>query len=172
MINISSVNPLLLPSVRFGENQSLPNTPGVYFVLNQNGEILYIGQSINLRQRLRVGHHRYSEFLGIGAVCVAWLSCNIDELEDIEVQLIHLLKPILNNEPQSEYPGRVISKLSEYRKSKGLSQDELARVSGLTKTTIQNWENGRNLGAVLRVLKVCQELNVDIRDLFEVEDSA
>ncbi|BDA72338.1 hypothetical protein CAL7716_065040 [Calothrix sp. PCC 7716] len=66
---------------------------------------------------------------------------------------------------------KVISKLSEYRKLKGLSQDELARVSGLTKTTIQNWENGRNLGAVLRVLKVCQELDVDIRDLFQVNES-
>jgi transcriptional regulator with XRE-family HTH domain len=63
---------------------------------------------------------------------------------------------------------RVISKLSKYRKNKGLSQDDLAKLSGLTKTTIQNWENGRNLGAVLRVLKVCQELNVDIRDLFEL----
>ncbi|MBW4668423.1 MAG: helix-turn-helix domain-containing protein [Cyanomargarita calcarea GSE-NOS-MK-12-04C] len=49
-----------------------------------------------------------------------------------------------------------------------MSQDDLAKLSGLTKTTIQNWENGRNLGAVLRVLKVCQELNVDIRDLFEL----
>ncbi len=62
----------------------------------------------------------------------------------------------------------MISKLSKYRKNKGLSQDDLAKLSGLTKTTIQNWENGRNLGAVLRVLKVCQELNVDIRDLFEL----
>lgn len=65
----------------------------------------------------------------------------------------------------------MISRLSEYRRLKGLSQDDLAKVSGLTKTTIQNWENGRNLGAVLRVLRVCQELNVDIRDLFQVEDS-
>ncbi|MBD2076236.1 helix-turn-helix transcriptional regulator [Phormidium sp. FACHB-592] len=63
------------------------------------------------------------------------------------------------------------SKLAEYRKTKGLSQDDLAQASGLTKTTIQNWENGRNLGAVLRVLKVCQELNVDIRQLFVVIDT-
>jgi len=58
------------------------------------------------------------------------------------------------------------SKLAEYRKTKGLSQDDLAQASGLTKTTIQNWENGRNLGAVARILKVCVELNVDIRELF------
>lgn len=65
---------------------------------------------------------------------------------------------------------KVSSKLSEYRKAKGLSQDELAQITGLTKTTIQNWENGRNLGAIIRVLKVCQELDADIRSLFVVED--
>ncbi|MDY6900689.1 MAG: helix-turn-helix transcriptional regulator [Cyanobacteriota bacterium] len=65
----------------------------------------------------------------------------------------------------------VISNLAEYRKRKGLSQDKLAQVSGLTKTTIQNWENGRNLGAVIRVLKVCQELDVDIRDLFDSSEN-
>lgn len=64
---------------------------------------------------------------------------------------------------------KVVSRLAKYRKNKGLSQDELAKISGLTKTTVQNWENGRNLGAVIRVLKVCQELDVDIRDLFEIE---
>jgi transcriptional regulator with XRE-family HTH domain len=70
-----------------------------------------------------------------------------------------------NNEP------KVISKLAEYRKNKGLSQDELAQQTGLTKTTVQNWENGRNLGAVIRVLKVCQRLDVDIRELFDLKDT-
>jgi transcriptional regulator with XRE-family HTH domain len=64
---------------------------------------------------------------------------------------------------------KMTSKLAEYRKRKGLSQDKLAQVSGLTKTTIQNWENGRNLGAVARILRVCQELDVDIRELFELD---
>ena len=41
---------------------------------------------------------------------------------------------------------KVRSKLAEYRKDKGYSQDDLAKLTGLTKTTIQNWENGRNLG--------------------------
>ncbi|MBD2565416.1 hypothetical protein A6V25_30150 [Nostoc sp. ATCC 53789] len=70
-----------------------------------------------------------------------------------------------NSEP------KVISKLAEYRKSKGLSQDDLAQQTGLTKTTVQNWENGRNLGAVIRVLKVCQRLDVDIRELFDLKDT-
>ena len=75
----------------------------------------------------------------------------------------------MSDKKNSELP--VISNLAEYRKRKGLSQDKLAQVSGLTKTTIQNWENGRNLGAVIRVLKVCQELDVDIRDLFDSSEN-
>lgn len=71
-----------------------------------------------------------------------------------------------NNEP------KVISKLAECRKNKGLSQDDLAQQTGLTKTTVQNWENGRNLGAVIRVLKVCQRLDVDIRELFDLKDTS
>jgi len=64
---------------------------------------------------------------------------------------------------------KVTSKLAEFRRSKGLSQDDLAKRSGLTKTTIQNWENGRNLGAIVRALRVCEELDVDIRELFKIE---
>ena len=66
---------------------------------------------------------------------------------------------------------KVRSKLAEYRKDKGYSQDDLAKLTGLTKTTIQNWENGRNLGAVMRVLKVCRELDVDVRDLFAIDSN-
>jgi transcriptional regulator with XRE-family HTH domain len=71
---------------------------------------------------------------------------------------------------QGDNEPKVISKLAEYRKKKGLSQDDLAQQTGLTKTTIQNWENGRNLGAVIRVLKVCQRLDVDIRELFDLKE--
>lgn len=78
---------------------------------------------------------------------------------------------MIKSEGDSDRVEKVSSKLSKCRRFKGLSQDELARISGLTKTTIQNWENGRNLGAVIRVLKVCKELDVDLRDLFELEDS-
>ena len=169
VLDPQTINPLTLPSVPLSERSQLPATPCIYLVLSQSGEILYVGRSVNLQQRLRTGHHRYSEFLGVGAHRVAWFACDAIELENIESQLIDLLKPKLNNQPHSDYPGKVVSRLADYRKRKGLSQDELARLSGLTKTTIQNWENGRNLGAVVRVLKVCQELGVDIRELFEEE---
>ncbi len=75
------------------------------------------------------------------------------------------------SKPKGEEPN-VASNLAEYRKRKGFSQDALAQASGLTKTTIQNWENSRNLGAVVRVLRVCQLLDVDIRELFVLENNS
>lgn len=63
---------------------------------------------------------------------------------------------------------KVISKVAEYRKRKNLSQDALAQILGTTKTTIQNWESGRSLGAVIRLLRLCLELDADLRDLFPV----
>ena len=62
------------------------------------------------------------------------------------------------------------SKLAEYRKSKGYSQDQLAKMIGVTTATIQNWENDRGMGSVARVIKLCLALDADARELFPVEN--
>ncbi len=65
---------------------------------------------------------------------------------------------------------KTVSKLAEYRKSKGYSQDQLAKIVGVTTATIQNWENDRGMGSVMRILKLCRELDADVRELFPVEN--
>lgn len=45
----------------------LPPEPGVYFVATKQGSILYIGQSMNMRERWSHGHHRVFECLRAGA---------------------------------------------------------------------------------------------------------
>lgn len=62
------------------------------------------------------------------------------------------------------------SKLAEYRKSKGLSQDQLAKMIGVTTATIQNWENDRGMGSVARIMKLCLALDADLRELFPVKN--
>lgn len=64
---------------------------------------------------------------------------------------------------------KVTTKLAEYRKSKGYSQDQLAKLIGVTTATIQNWENGRGMGSVERIIKLCAALDADARELFPVE---
>ena len=65
---------------------------------------------------------------------------------------------------------KVTTKLAEYRKSKGYSQDQLAKLIGVTTTTIQNWENGRGMGSVERIIKLCAALDADARELFPVQN--
>lgn len=64
---------------------------------------------------------------------------------------------------------KVTTKLAEYRKSKGYSQDQLAKLIGVTTATIQNWENGRGMGSVERIIKLCAALDVDAREIFVLE---
>ena len=45
----------------------LPPEPGVYFVATKKGRILYIGQSMNMKDRWSSGHHRTFECLRAGA---------------------------------------------------------------------------------------------------------
>ncbi|WP_375494649.1 GIY-YIG nuclease family protein [uncultured Nostoc sp.] len=51
------INPLELPFVSFQERKILPASPGIYFAISSNDEILYIGRSNNLRNRWK-SHHR------------------------------------------------------------------------------------------------------------------
>lgn len=45
----------------------LPKEPGVYFVATKKGAILYIGQSHNMHERWRLGHHKALECMRNGA---------------------------------------------------------------------------------------------------------
>lgn len=54
--DIEKCNPLMLPSLLLSRVQELPQRiVGIYFLINENDEILYIGQSKNIRQRLMGG---------------------------------------------------------------------------------------------------------------------
>ncbi len=64
MANVSAKQLRLLPypkplSERFGATffRSLPKAPGVYLMFDRRGKLIYVGQSINLRQRL--GSYRH-----------------------------------------------------------------------------------------------------------------
>lgn len=54
------------------------------------------------------------------------------------------------------------------RKSKGISQEELARMSGLSKRTIERFEEGKNV-SLKTALKIMSALNIDYHHLFSEE---
>ncbi|NER99445.1 MAG: GIY-YIG nuclease family protein [Symploca sp. SIO1B1] len=70
MINPTTINPLTLPSVPLSQRSQLPTTPSIYFAIDTQGVVQYIGRSINPRQRW-VSHHHFHELSNIGGVKIA-----------------------------------------------------------------------------------------------------
>ncbi|QUS60827.1 GIY-YIG nuclease family protein [Synechocystis sp. PCC 7338] len=88
-----------LPSVNFTKLSNLPSCAGIYFVLDSNFIIHYIGKSENINKRWK-NHHRKDQIGEINArypVKVFWLTCNIDDLGTAEKYFIDHYKPLLND---------------------------------------------------------------------------
>ena len=55
-IQSGEIDPLTLPYLMMTELKFLPTRSGVYFAIEESGQVAYIGQSINIRQRWQ-SHH-------------------------------------------------------------------------------------------------------------------
>ncbi len=86
----------LKPEVKPAETQ-LPRSPGVYFVLDENNQLLYIGASNNVRSRLMNNHEKLRDALKLGAIKIAWwLNRDIKIVFRLEKHWIKTFKPPLN----------------------------------------------------------------------------
>lgn len=89
----------MLPSVRIADRKQLPKSPGIYFAVNANNEVLYIGKAVNLHKRWH-RHHRYIELCSIEDIRLCWIeTAEIDALEEAEETLIERFSPLLNDSP-------------------------------------------------------------------------
>ena len=89
-----------LPYVEFLKKERLPQTAGIYFAVDNEYKIWYIGKAQNLRARW-IGHHRYDQLRKINQkipLKLLWLSCNRDEttLTELEKYFIDGYHPFLN----------------------------------------------------------------------------
>lgn len=60
------------------------------------------------------------------------------------------------------------AKIRQYRKEKGLTQEELAKEINVTKNRISNWEQGINRPDADIIGNICRVLNVSPSDLLDV----
>ncbi|MBW4548322.1 MAG: hypothetical protein KME25_28360 [Symplocastrum torsivum CPER-KK1] len=133
--------PLNLPSVPLLERHNLPRCQSIYFVL-EDGQVLYIGRTVNLNQRWAVHHILPQLKMRKGEVRIAWLECSVAELlPEIETGLIEHFQPLLNvvknplrlKTADKDIISSVISKelkerLKKYANSKGWSMSQAAGV--------------------------------------------
>lgn len=107
MTDPSSIDVFSLPSVPLAERSQLPSESGVYLLLDECGEIQYIGASVNLKRRIG-GHSVPRKHDSIATV--AYLLVQADKLNRFEIGLINKYQPRLNRMHQvSRFTGRDLS---------------------------------------------------------------
>lgn len=96
MIEPSSIDLTALPSVGLRDRRNLPSISCIYFAIDSQGVIQYIGRTVNLQQRW-AGHHRYNELCLLPGVKLVYLQIDTPELlPQIEEALIGWFQPLLN----------------------------------------------------------------------------
>lgn len=62
--------------------------------------------------------------------------------------------------------------IAELRKSKGMTQEEMAERLGVSGKTVSRWENGRNLPDASLFEPVCELLDITLTELFAEKNRA
>lgn len=89
-----------LPAIKLSEKSNLPNCAAIYFVSNNQGQVIYVGRTVNLVERWRE-HHRYNQLKRLNRktpITIRWMTCSNDvkTLTELENEFIKLYKPPLN----------------------------------------------------------------------------
>lgn len=96
MIAPELINLTSLPSVALCNRAILPPVSAIYFCLDADENLLYIGKAANLASRWQQ-HHRQNQLGAIADVKIAYLTIDApDLLPEIEAKLIKQFNPSLN----------------------------------------------------------------------------
>lgn len=105
-IDIEAINIQSLPSLFVLKRDELPEVSSVYFVVNQDNDVEYIGRTKNLRKRWKA-HHLLNLLGKDNSLRIAWLKVdNQSLLSEIEKTLIKRFNPNFN---------RVVKEVKEVR---------------------------------------------------------
>ncbi len=168
MISPSTINPLTLPSVPLEQRSLLPQIPCIYFAIDSEGVVQYIGQSGNLQLRWEY-HHRQKQLELIDGIAIAWLTIDSPELLiEIEAALINWFNPPLNFiKPRLQEVPEESEIIERLRVKSGLTQRQVAEALGKTDQTVSNWENGVRTPKLTpkETLSLCRILQCSLEDL-------
>ena len=92
-----------LPSLSLSQRNTLPKCPAVYFAVDSENRVLYVGRANNLLARWK-DHHRQEQLNRINRrnkIKIAWLICpnELKVLVTTEIYFIELYHPLLNRTP-------------------------------------------------------------------------
>jgi putative transcriptional regulator len=181
------IDPLSLPYVMMSELRYLPVCSGVYFAIEESGQVAYIGQSVNIRRRWRA-HHVQDDLCDLGdlnsarRVRVAWLQVEKTQLDRIEVELIRRFKPRLNANhipvgPKPTLAPKKVDCMVRLRLSELLEEREytlywLSKQTGIGHTILHRYRHNQSEGIKFEHLEqICNVLECTPNDLIVIESS-
>jgi GIY-YIG catalytic domain len=126
VIDVSKLVLADLPGVPAESIRNLPESPGVYFIICGHGVVHYIGQTVNLRTRLRK-HRRLAQVENREGLMVRYWDVLKVDLLRIETECIAKFSPVLNR-THDDRPVTPPQKLDAYNQA---FKDLLEGVSAL-----------------------------------------
>lgn len=94
-----------LPFVPFEERQKLPKQPGIYYVVDSDDVIVYIGKTNNLRTRWAY-HHRAFQ-VSKGVYRIFWQLVALEKLSKAERAAVRIYGPMWNDTVVERGPRKV-----------------------------------------------------------------
>ena len=64
----------------------------------------------------------------------------------------------------------MINKVHDLRKKKRITQEDLAKMVGVTRQTIISIENGKYQASLILALRIARVFELPVEDIFELED--
>lgn len=151
-----------LPWLPLAQRSELPEVTAIYFVLDADNVVLYIGRTRSLQQRW-VNHHRLQHFLPLADVRIAWLAvAERETLMELErLSIVHFNPPVnglmpvrIPRQPISVPPPTTMAdRIVRRREALGFSQRDLADRTGMLPILISRLERGVNTNPHTDVLK-------------------
>jgi len=150
----------------------LPDIPGIYFITDEQNQMLYIGQAKNLRKRWAgKTHHRYKQFArkGLDKVYIYYIEAPLSELDNLEKKYIEEIKPLQNDTKVKEYLPKKSPKLSELQRLLKLANTPLfpsVKFDNINGVTVprEDWDMIRGFIAgiddtenILQIFVICQQ---------------
>lgn len=115
-MTLSTITISLLQSVAFEFRQDLPAIPAVYFVLNPQREIVYIGEASDLQARWAGKRHQRTPQMQGGGYRIHWRAAPADpaERKHAEREAINYFQPPWN---RTEVPADEMQEIVRYIKN-------------------------------------------------------
>jgi len=193
MIDPETIDLSLLPSVSLADRSQLPQTPCIYFAIDSQGVVQYIGQTTCLAKRW-LGHHRYKDLSKLDGVRITYLAMTeLSLLKQVETVLIEHFQPVLNSaifKPSGVAEGeelkcrlQVMCRLSSLIDARNLSLSEsgqigkrltqrrLAEETKIAATTLNRlYNNTFDRIDVRTVQTLCDYFECEIGELFVLKE--